>query len=615
MKLFTLLTFCVLTITSWAQQKQFAYTYGNVNDQQITSVKETSDGGYIMAGFTEVAGFGVEGYLLKLDEDGEEEWSVVTGGAGQTDDLFYDVMETSNGYAAVGYTESFSGLLLEMYLVQTDFNGLEQTTRHFGETGPDVAHVIQPTSDGGWVMAGRTYNPGIGEQPFNVILKKFAANQSVTWTYKYEEDEFRRAEDVIQTNDGGYLMAVQVEGKGFAGLDDFMGMVKVSSSGTLQWSRYYGCSQFGCSQIPFFNAESVVQMPDGGYLLGGWMGASNSNVGKQMIWLVKTSSSGIKEWDNGYVTPTKHMRLEDMELTNDGGIILTGEMNDTNSATNPGSRDGFLVKMDASGTVQWANAYGAPDGDDIGFDVEVLSDGGYGMAGISIGFDPDVRAYFVKTDADGNVGCDQTPITIEVVSKFDQSWAGSVVANSSLNFGGSDDFGTFEYSTLTNFQCLVDPELVNLGDDFELCGTTATLDAGPGFTDYLWSTGEVTQTIDVSVPGIYSVETTTSQDHTGIDEIELLPCVSSVADLASEAGLLIFPNPATDRIFLQRSAEGFASYDVRIVGVLGNVVYQAKNVQLSGEITHISIADLQQGSYWLELTEGTAHLVHPFLKL
>jgi hypothetical protein len=158
-------------------QVSFAKTFGGTNWDYAYSVQQTSDGGYIVAGST--ASFGAGGYdifLIKTDANGNIIWAKTYGGANF--DYAYSVRQTSDGgYILAGYTNSFGAGWYDIFLIKTDANGNMQWAKTFGGTYGDYAYSVQQTSDGGYIVAGYTASFGAGI--YDIFLIKTDANGDI----------------------------------------------------------------------------------------------------------------------------------------------------------------------------------------------------------------------------------------------------------------------------------------------------------------------------------------------------------------------------------------------------------------------------------------------------
>jgi len=237
-------------------------TYGGSMSDWAYSVQQTTDGGYIIAGFTYSFGAGnSDCYLVKTNADGDTLWTRTYGGS--FNDEAYSVQQTTDGgYIIAGRTGSFGAGYSDIYLVKTDAGGDTLWTRTYGGWSNDEAHSIQQTTDGGYISAGYTGSFGAGNSDF--YLMKTDANGDTLWTRTWGDSEQDEAFSVQQTTDGGYIIAGRTESFG-AGSNDIY-LVKTDAGGNTLWTRTYGGSNYEY-------AYSVQQTTDGGYIIAGWTGS------------------------------------------------------------------------------------------------------------------------------------------------------------------------------------------------------------------------------------------------------------------------------------------------------------------------------------------------------
>jgi len=148
-------------------------TYGGTNDDRGSSVQQTLDGGYIIAGFTCSFGAGSNDiYLVKTNASGDTLWTRTYGGT--NDDYGLYVQQTpDSGYILTGYTRSFGAGNCDVYLIKTNVQGDTVWTRTYGGTSHDYSYSVQQTSDGGYIIAGITDSLGNG---YDVLLIKTDAD-------------------------------------------------------------------------------------------------------------------------------------------------------------------------------------------------------------------------------------------------------------------------------------------------------------------------------------------------------------------------------------------------------------------------------------------------------
>ena len=180
-------------------------TYGGENLDRISTVKQTSDSGYIATGFTDSFGAGQwDAYLLKTNISGDEVWTKTFGGS--TDDACSYVEQTFDGeYILVGMTTSFGAGNMDLWLIKTDGNGNELWNKSFGGTNSDQGGSVIQISDGNYVILGSTSSYGSGNS--DIWLIKADGNGNISWstTYGTADDEYGGL--VQQTFDGGYIIS------------------------------------------------------------------------------------------------------------------------------------------------------------------------------------------------------------------------------------------------------------------------------------------------------------------------------------------------------------------------------------------------------------------------
>jgi hypothetical protein len=306
-------------------------TYGGPGDDEGYFAQQTSDGGYVVAGYTSSFGAGNDDvYLVKTDGAGDTLWTRTYGGTGN--DVGYSAQQTSDGgYIVAGYTSSFGAGLDDVYLVKTNGAGDTLWTRTYGGLDVDIGYSVQPTADGGYIIAGSTiYSGAIG---YVYVVKTNAAGDTL-WTRTYRGDGDVRGYSVQQTADGGYIIAGSIVDSGVTG---YVYLIKTNASGDTLWTRTYGEAQ---------NSEgnSVQQTSDGGYVVAGF--ATSNGTGGCYVYLIKTNASGDTLWTRTYGGDSVN-EGNFVRQTTDGGYVIAGLTNSFGA----GNYDVYVIKTDGDGRV------------------------------------------------------------------------------------------------------------------------------------------------------------------------------------------------------------------------------------------------------------------------
>jgi len=207
---------------------QWTRTIGGENEDLSLSLIQTSDGSYAIAGTTKSFGAGEDDvYVVKLDANGNLQWTKTIGGPKR--DWSSSLIQTSDGgYAIAGYTQSFSVGGYDVYVVKLDANGNLQWTKTIGAKKEDLGLSLIQTSDGGYAIAGKTNSFGAGG--LDVYVVKLDANGNLQWTKTIgAKNKYSSKPSLIQTSDDGYAIAGDTKSFG-AGETDIC-IVKLDKNG------------------------------------------------------------------------------------------------------------------------------------------------------------------------------------------------------------------------------------------------------------------------------------------------------------------------------------------------------------------------------------------------
>ncbi len=277
-------------------------TFGGTGYDVVSTVLQTTDGGFILSGQTSSFGAGsTDFWLIKTDENGILEWDETFGG-GQADEAYSVQQTTDDGFIITGLTESFGAGDRDVWLVKTDENGTEEWNQTYGGTESDIAFSVQQTADGGYIIGGETQSYSVGE--YDVWLIKTDETGNEQWNNTFGGTSEDKAFDVKQTNDGGYILAAWTWSFG-AGIGDAW-LIKTDAGGTQEWEQLYGGSNNDV-------ARTVEQTSDGGYVIGGT--TVSYGAGEGDFWLIKTNSTGGMAQDPEIEINTNEFAVEMMTDT------------------------------------------------------------------------------------------------------------------------------------------------------------------------------------------------------------------------------------------------------------------------------------------------------------
>ena len=339
----------------------FQKTYGGAADDYVGNVQQTSDSGYVIIGTTESYGAGYgDVYVIRTNAHGNIQWTKTYGAAGSFagsnygEEEGYSIRQTSDGgyiigglaYVCDGYTENF-------VLIKTDAAGNVQWNKSYGDFGSGYNYDVLPTNDGGYMLAGTAYRNGI-------LCIKTNKNGETLWCKEYDYSGGEGAL-IVNTTDGGYAIAGSSY-SGYYGIGDMM-LIKTNSNGNVLWSKTYGYGRplslkqttdggFIIAGGPVIKtdasgnlswsktyegtgAKDIEQTTDKGFII--------SCITGNYAGLIKTDANGEVIWSRKYGGGQEY--VSSVHQVKDGGYVIAGQT----SAFGTGKIDLYLVKTDSNG--------------------------------------------------------------------------------------------------------------------------------------------------------------------------------------------------------------------------------------------------------------------------
>ena len=382
-------SFTVVETKTWA--KAFG---GTVNDY-AHSIQQTSDGGYVTAGYTYSYGSGSsDSIITKIDSSGTQEWAKTFGEAGI--DITLSVKQTSDGgYIVAGFSDSYTGSQ-DFLIIRLDSSGNQKWARAFGGAGSDILSwdfagnsFVQQTFDGGYIITGYTQNIGaVGSDRILVIKVNpdVAGNfGGVDWTKTFGNNILNVPQSIQQTSDGGYIIVGW--NKDPVANDEIL-LLKIDSSGNQKWAKIL-------NEGGFSRGSSIQQTSDGGYILTSWGG-----------YVIKVNPDvagnfGGVDWGKKFEGATCGAvgAIRYAQQTSDGEYIIAGQINSIAGT----DLDTLILRLDSSGVQRWARAFGGSN-NEIARSVQQTSDGGYVAVGQTSSYGAGgTDSLVLKLDQNGNI--------------------------------------------------------------------------------------------------------------------------------------------------------------------------------------------------------------------
>jgi hypothetical protein len=302
-------------------------TYGcSGADDAGFSLQQTTDGGYIITGYTQCSGWGYEVLLIKTDSNGNETWTKTYGNKA----LGLSVQQTNDeGYIITGYSYADYINQNQVFLIKTNSTGNMEWQNMYGGIGNDYGRSLDQTSDGGYIITGETESYGQGKK--DLWLIKTNSTGAEQWSRTFGDSSDDVGLSVKQTIDEGYILVGYSGSFGPGFLDVWL--IKTDSFGNENWSRTFGGDSADES------GQSVIQTDENGYIIIGW--TKSYGAGDYDVWLIKTSEDGNMRWSRTFGGEDRDIG-HSVQVTSDGGYIISGET----SSYGSGNLDAWLIKVE-----------------------------------------------------------------------------------------------------------------------------------------------------------------------------------------------------------------------------------------------------------------------------
>ena len=496
-----------------------------------------------------------------------------------------------------------------------------------GGAGFDGIGLIHPTADSGYVLAGTSNSDSSGDKTENshgqndYWIVKLAADGKITWQKTIGGSANEQLKSIIQTTDDGYLLGGYSwsdssgnKTENSKGFQDFW-VVKLNAAGTIEWQKTIGGSSFD-------ELISIAQTSDGGYLLGGHSESGISgdktedSKGSWDFWVIKLKANGTIDWQKT-IGGNNVDYLSTVVLTSDGSYLIGGAswsgISGDKTEDSRGGSDFWVIKLNASGTIDWQKTIGGDLTDNLTSIIET-SDGSYLLGGLSestVSGDKKEASkgsfdyWVIKLNASGTldwqktIGGDLADNLLSIALAADGGYllGGQSTSNSSGD-KTTDSKGDFDYWILKlNASGIIEWQKTIGGSKGDHFGSITPISE----ESYVLG-GE-------SYSDISGDKTENSKGNSDYWILRLDPPYLSRTENDFETTFSIYPNPATSIINLKTQNP---LNSVTVFSTLGALVKQLTN--MNKPITSLDVSSLESGVYFLQLISNGKVITRKFIK-
>ena len=345
-------------------------------DQGISLLESSTDNQYIIAGKSSSFGdFGHDGFLTKVEDDGQTLWLEAFGGANP--EAIYDLAETPDGgFILVGSTESYGSMLKDVLVIKVDQNGVLEWTNTYGGNDLDEGKSVYIGEDGLLYLIGYTRSFGFGEADIWLIVIDSQGYELNSYTFGTELNNY--GVGIVSDGSGHLIILSNDEINGYS--EQKVAVRKIGLDGSQIWYNYHQSDQFEIS-------SGIIADGEGYYYVAG-----STIFGGQKDGLFLQMNDDGDFISNHTFGGNSNDWFEDIIRSNDGNFVLCG-------ATEIDGYDSWLMKLDQYGSIIWSRNLGF-EGMDQANSVFQLNNSGYIITGV-VETESNNDYYLIKTDSEG----------------------------------------------------------------------------------------------------------------------------------------------------------------------------------------------------------------------
>ena len=577
---------------------QWSKTYGGPNDDEFSIGIQTSDGGYLLGGYTTSYGDPADAWLVKTDAAGNLQWSKKYGDGNPYGERLYDLIQTADGGYAFCGDHKFTPGIVDAMVVKVDANGNLLWATGFDSGGSDESAGLSEDRDS--LVVSAFYQSGTGYDAVLMKLEETAGN--IAWLQSWDFDNRTNRLGYVWTRPDGYMIE-GVNSDGYGVLNPWQDVVKTDFNGNL-------ISVQELHTTPTTANGYVEPTADSGFIDETSDVPWNNNAD---VYLTKVAKDGSIQWSREYLQSGQQLE-NGVTPTPDGGYAALGSTNQSG-----GNFHLLVIKTDLAGqtfgcvdtpiaayvrnpvvtniTYNWATVYSIAFNPSLAISPVVTTAATTNSA-LCQSFSLCLHIQLTGMDSICNMqnpvsyGSARSPGCVTPIQwSIDSNYANIVAqTDSTIELQYKQPGSVTLYGQIVSSCGIVQDSLpvqvihttaVSLGNDTSFCpGGSVVLNAGGGFQSYTWNTGDTTQQIVASATGNYWVAALNPNSH----------CLST-----DTVAINVYPPPVVnigpdtticrDSLYKFNAGNGFSSY-----------LWQ------DGSSNSVYYADLP-GAYWVTVTD------------
>ncbi len=413
---------------------------GGKDWDNASAVKQTIDGDFIVVGYTKEKGAGEKDlWILKIDKKGEIIWERVYGNMGNDEALSVQ-NTTDGGYIIAGYTVSFEADIKDGWLLKVDRNGnlpgsmeVKSGTYQYA-SGMAYSHIWNitygskdnekvlcsaGTPDNGYILAGYS---AVGKyEGREALIIKINRKGDQQWSKVYKWGRENQVNALLRNKDNRYIGVGYVISEDKDNSDIWV--FEFNNKGEIVWNKIIG----GEAEE---KANAVCQTEDGGYMIAGFIHSKED--GEQDMWIIKLDKKGKMIWEKKFNGKGDDEAFSILPAGGDQYIVAGNTFSKEEAQS-----DIWILKLAPDGEIVREMTYGGIKNDGV-YSMQRTSRGGYIAAGYTRSEKGDSDFLIIRLSRNGNIIWSETYSR----SMYDAAWCitqtkeeGFIAAGTTLSKG------------------------------------------------------------------------------------------------------------------------------------------------------------------------------------